>query len=311
MRLYWISGVGMLMTIGSWGNSSSSSTQGYDPAHRAALEGRLQDLQTKKAELEEVPGSLDLQRQYQARIDRLALRLGHGTNPLSEESSPQTSIAAHTYEEGGEVDYFHDRSQIVAVDRSIHDHGGIRPHSSLLEELPRTNLRRAVSEPPKRGVVIDGDTSAPSVSAVSQGINLSPSFQPLPQPSPEDQSYTAEQNAALLTSFNGRPEASFPSSPSTGKKEEERGASDQPLALPSGGRPPSLWNQTASYQDYTNKAGWSATPPPITMPLFYAPPSGAALGAMGQTQSPPVGEGPADPRFSFSPRHLMRSWHHG
>lgn len=193
-----------------------------DPAHRAALEARLQALEEKKNQLEAIPGSLDQQRNYQARIDQLAHRLGHSLTPFSisdEEVSKIPSVGATAlgpvsetsmtfHESGREVDFFHDRSKVVAVNESIQSHGGgIHPQSSLLEELPRTNLHRTVSHPPAKGILIDGDQKPSSPEMVPAMASLTPG-ESSPMTEPFSYPLTFEGMIPPLQAAQGLP--SFP-----------------------------------------------------------------------------------------------------
>lgn len=321
--IYWLGKLSLLWILDGWAEPSESKKE--DPAHRAALEARLLALQEKKTQLEEIPGSLDKQRHYQARIDRLSQRLGNPPvlfEPKKEVnssvvSSPSASTAFH--EEPHEVDYFHDRSQIVAVDRSLQTHGGIHPHTSLLEELPRTNNSRMATYRPVKGVIIDGDQKAASPAVIQATAPLPAGQmqtpeggQPVSQPpvmgmmlpphmaaaSPGER---PQQGAAQTA--NGLSSAQV----DVAKKEGEREMSSaQGLSLPAGKMPTPLWGQTANQQDYANKAGWSVAPPSIAAPLFYAPPP--VFAGMGPSGPVTQMEKSSDPRLSFSPQRLMRLW---
>lgn len=328
--IYWLGKLSLLWILDGWVNHSEPQK---DPVHQAALEARLLALQEKKTQLEEIPGSLDKQRQYQARIDRLAHRLGHPPVLFDHKQAANSSVAPSPtsspafHEETHEVDYFHDRSQIVAVDHSLQTHGGVHPQASLLEELPRTNISRMATHRPLKGVIIDGDqkAAAPSVipamapmttgqlqngeagQSVSQppvmGMTLSPHMAASPGETPH-QGAALPQLPAMGTAQVSPAHTSENLSSARGETSKKEG--EQGLSFPAGRMPTPLWKQTATQQEYANKAGWSVAPPPIAAPLFYAPPP--AFAAMGRAGSVPQMEKAADPRLSFSPQKLMRLW---
>lgn len=325
MKIKWFSCV-LLGGVALWAHAGPSLA---DPAYRTALEARLQALEEKKSQLEEVPGpaSLNEQRQCQSRIDGLQAKLGtHPSDiktlaesteklPVSTDqpASPASSMPVKTASE--EVDYFHDRSQVMAVDEAIKARGAIRPaHSSLLAELPRTR-RRAVSEAPKRGVVIDGDgdgSRAVSVQAnpvAEGGVTLPEKYVAPPLGPPLAQNI----NASNLTPGWGSGSLMTPPPLDAAKAQgiapdgalKDKSLAPQPglfLPLPPAGT--SVWGSAVSTQDYRNKAGWSMPAPEPTEPLFAMPSFNP-----GMLPEPPVSE--HDPRLSFSPKKLMQSWPRG
>jgi hypothetical protein len=313
MRIGWIGGgLWVISVLVSWGRSSN--VMGEDAAHRAALETRLRALQVKKAQLEEVPGSLEQQRHYQARIDVLNTRLGYPTAPFAEDpKAPQeklhSSVPAPSEENHDEVDFFHDRSQVVEVNHAIEAHGGIHPHSSLSENLPRTHppLHGNGAPPLRRGVIIDGGENP-----------TGPEGRGMPTPPQADlEKHKMEQEGATPPPGGAPIGTKIPDSQRDTMSSQGSSplpvpspapGSEQQLALPQTGMPPAVWTQTKSHQDYSNKAGWSVAPPPIISPLFSGPPLGSAALVEAAAQQSIQQE---NARLSFSPKRLLHLWPQG
>lgn len=308
-------------------------------AYRASLEARLKTLEDKKAELEATPGTLDKQRQYQSRIETLKAKLGQAVLPFQLPAAPAEEAPAKPVSPGAgvqDVDYFHDHSQIVAVDKMIQEKGGIRPQSTWDEPLVRTN-HRAVSKPPAHGVVLDGDQGPPlenvatlmalppvatSVSAEStlatggSGLGtfgaasagtlapVSPSLQggmppsPPPAAAPVGVTSPSPWASAVPSESVSPPLAVAPPNPSP----PPAGTLPALGMPPATGMGPGVWKQPAEDRDYANKVGWSVAPPAITMPLIPGP--GYGYGPGRPTAYAP----PHDGRLSFSPQRLMHLW---
>lgn len=304
----------------------SAQASAPESSHRLLLEQRLNSLEQKKTSLEEVPGSLDTQRTYQARIDMLRKTLGEDIPSFSEKTitpSSETLSASSESQDPPEVDYFHDRSQMVMVDQPIHDQAGVRPRSSLLDELPGVLLSRSVSEAPKRGIVIDGDDPKPgaSMAVVAKAADLGRPGGMLAQ-QPESGTFSRESYPSVGVAPASLEHSLDPFSskePERIKKTEGTRPEGEGFQLPHGGKgmPPPVWQQASSARDYANKTGWSIDPIPIRTPIFYAPPmqSVGSPWGMPSTMLPSGGQGaypapmPYDPRFSSPPNKFMHGWH--
>ncbi|MFN7662568.1 MAG: hypothetical protein ACK5PQ_02455 [Alphaproteobacteria bacterium] len=330
-------GVVVLLGLSTGWTATDAKVNG---PYRASLEARLKTLEDKKAELEATPGTLDKQRQYQARIETLKAKLGQAVLPFQLPAAAAEEAAAKAVSTGPgvqEVDYFHDRSQIVAVDKMIQEKGGIRPQSTWDEPLVRTN-HRAVSKPPAHGVLLDGD-QGPPLENVATLMALPPVATSVSAEStlaardsalvPAGPASAVIQQAAVPLSFqNGMPPSQAPgaqpvgvTSPSPWTSAVPSGSvpstgvvvPQNPFPPPAGTPPafgvppatgmgPGVWKQPAEDRDYANKVGWSVPPPPITMPLIPGPGYGYGPGRAA-AYAPPH-----DGRLSFSPQRLMHLW---
>ena len=292
--------------LGLFFQEVSGKTFALSKEDRVMLVERLKRLEGRKTALESKTDSLDKQRRYQQKIDFVKTKLGAPLVPFSldlsdkkpeekikflpekKEESPVLSSRARS----GEVDFFHDKSQVMNIRNSINKQGGIKGRSTILAALPPAH-NRAVSQPPKGGVLIDGEAPLKSVPPLGGPLSF--------------------QQTQLASS----PIYAQKRAPLEEKQEGTLGSKGSAvLSLTQGTRPTSVWeagNVAAAHDQ--QKMGWSMPAPLISAPLFSQPQvmggmqqqRGASQGPMAQ-QPMASHQTPPNHTCSFSPHKLVRVW---
>jgi hypothetical protein len=292
----------LLGFLGSLFQEVSGKTFALSAADRVMLKERLKRLEGHKTALESKTGSLDKQRRYQQKIDFVKTKLGAPLVPFSlglsdkkpgekirflpekKEESPVLSSRARS----GGVDFFHDKSQVMNIRDSIKEQGGIKRRSTLLDALPPAH-NRAVSQPPKGGILIDGEAPLKPIPPLGGPL----SFQ---QTQLASSPLYAQKRAPLE------------------EKQEGTLGSKGSAVLTQGPRPTSVWaaGNVAAAQDQ-QKMGWSMPAPLISAPLFSQPQMrGGVQQQIGASQEmahhDASQQAPPTHRCSFSPHKLVRVW---